>query len=105
MATLHRAKSSELPRAGLGRRCTLESWNEAPPALVPLSRDHHDGRVQALRLRRAAADGDAAARLVAAREFVEFFRRRPASSVETRWLRRESCLRHTSGLRSDSSFR
>jgi hypothetical protein len=29
--------------------------------------------VQAVRLRRAAADGDASARLVAAREFVEFF--------------------------------
>jgi hemerythrin-like domain-containing protein len=44
------------------------------PALIPLSRDHHDGLVQALRLRRAAADGDASARLAAAREFVEFFR-------------------------------
>jgi hemerythrin-like domain-containing protein len=44
------------------------------PALIPLSRDHHDGLVQALRLRRAARDGDAAARLVAASEFVEFFR-------------------------------
>jgi len=30
--------------------------------------------VQALRLRRAAADGDASARLVTARAFVEFFR-------------------------------
>jgi len=30
--------------------------------------------VQAVRLRRAAADGDASARLTAAREFVEFFR-------------------------------
>jgi hypothetical protein len=30
--------------------------------------------VQAVRLRRAAADGDASARLAAAREFVEFFR-------------------------------
>src|SRR6266516_5935006 len=44
------------------------------PALVPLSRDHHNGLVQALRLRRAAAGGDASGRLVAAREFVEFFR-------------------------------
>ena len=44
------------------------------PALIPLSRDHHDGLVQAVRLRRAAADGDASARLVAAREFGEFFR-------------------------------
>ena len=44
------------------------------PALIPLSRDHHHGLVQAVRLRRAAADGDASARLVAAREFVEFFR-------------------------------
>ena len=44
------------------------------PALIPLSRDHHNGLVQALRLRRAARDGDAAARLVAASEFVEFFR-------------------------------
>jgi Hemerythrin HHE cation binding domain len=44
------------------------------PALIPLSRDHHDGLVQAVRPRRAAADGDASARLVAAREFVEFFR-------------------------------
>jgi hemerythrin-like domain-containing protein len=45
------------------------------PALIPLSRDHHDGLVQAVRLlRRAAADGDASARLAAAREFVDFFR-------------------------------
>jgi len=44
------------------------------PALIPLSRDHHDGLVQAVRLRRAAAGGDASARLAAAREFVEFFR-------------------------------
>src|SRR2546422_9730825 len=44
------------------------------PALIPLSRDHHDGLVQAVRLRRAAADGDASARLAEAREFVEFFR-------------------------------
>ena len=44
------------------------------PALIPLSRDHHNGLVQALRLRRAAADGDASARLVVASEFVEFFR-------------------------------
>src|SRR5947208_11376257 len=44
------------------------------PALIPLSRDHHDGLVQAVRLRRAAADGDASAPLAAAREFVEFFR-------------------------------
>ena len=43
------------------------------PALIPLSRDHHDGLVQALRLRRAAAAGDASTRLAAAREFVEFF--------------------------------
>jgi len=124
------------------------------PALIPLSRDHHDGLVQALRLRRAAADGEAWARLAAARAFVEFFRNeervhlrdeeeelfplssgtsrrsllpsarrasntcssrgtlanstspwRPASSIERRWMRRESCLTHTSGLRSDSSFR
>ncbi len=44
------------------------------PALIPLSRDHHNGLVQAVRLRRAAACGDASARLVAAMEFVEFFR-------------------------------
>jgi hypothetical protein len=44
------------------------------PALIPLSRDHHNGLVQAVRLRRAAADGDASARLAAAREFEEFFR-------------------------------
>ena len=44
------------------------------PALIPLSRDHHSGLVQALRLRRAAAGGDASARLAAASEFVEFFR-------------------------------
>src|SRR5206468_3328711 len=44
------------------------------PALIPLSRDHHDGLVQALRLRRAATGGDASARLAAAREFVVFFR-------------------------------
>src|SRR5215218_10023514 len=43
-------------------------------ALIPLSRDHHDGLVQAVGLRRAAADGDASARLAAAREFVKFFR-------------------------------
>ena len=43
-------------------------------ALIPLSRDHHNGLVQASWLRRAAADGDAAAWLAAAREFVEFFR-------------------------------
>src|SRR5436190_13847402 len=42
-------------------------------ALIPLSRDHHDGLVQALRLRRAAAEGDTA-RLKAARKFVDFFR-------------------------------
>ena len=46
------------------------------PALIPLSRDHHDGLVQAVRLRRAAADGDASARLAAAGDFVEFFRNR-----------------------------
>src|SRR5438876_11823783 len=44
------------------------------PALIPLSRDHHAGLVQALRLRRAAADGDASARLAAASNFGEFFR-------------------------------
>jgi hemerythrin-like domain-containing protein len=44
------------------------------PAPIPLSRDHHNGLVQAVRLRRAAADGDASARLAAAREFGEFFR-------------------------------
>ena len=44
------------------------------PALIPLSRDHHGGLVQAVRLRLAAADEDASARLVAAREFGEFFR-------------------------------
>src|SRR5437899_4219361 len=44
------------------------------PGLIPLSRDHHAGLVQAVRLRGAAADGDASARLAAAREFVEFFR-------------------------------
>ena len=44
------------------------------PALIPLSRDHDAGLVQAVRLRRAAAEGDASARLAAAGEFVEFFR-------------------------------
>jgi hemerythrin-like domain-containing protein len=44
------------------------------PALIPLSRDHQNGLVQASRLRHAAAGGDAPARLAAAREFVEFFR-------------------------------
>jgi hemerythrin-like domain-containing protein len=44
------------------------------PALIPLSRDHHDGLVQAVRLRRTAANGDASARLAGAREFVDFFR-------------------------------
>src|SRR5712692_3157791 len=44
------------------------------PALISLSRDHHNGLVQALRLRRAATDGDPSARLAAAREFVVFFR-------------------------------
>src|SRR3989449_7828765 len=44
------------------------------PALIPLSRDHHNGLVQASRLRRAAADGDASARLAAASDFVEFLR-------------------------------
>src|SRR5437899_2187177 len=44
------------------------------PALIPLSRDHHDGLVRAVRLRRAAADGDASARLAAASDFGEFFR-------------------------------
>src|SRR3972149_6134246 len=44
------------------------------PALIPLSHDHHNGLVQAVRLRRAAAGGDASARLTAARDFVEFFR-------------------------------
>src|ERR671910_3535555 len=43
------------------------------PALIPLSRDHHNGLMQGVRLRHAA-DGDASARLAAAREFVEFFR-------------------------------
>jgi hypothetical protein len=43
------------------------------PALIPLSRDI-DGLVQAVRLRRAATDGDASARLAAARDFGEFFR-------------------------------
>src|SRR4029450_966901 len=44
------------------------------PALLPLWRDHHNGLVQAVRLRRAAADGDASARLAAARGFGGFFR-------------------------------
>src|SRR6266571_8554118 len=44
------------------------------PAVIPLSRDHHAGLVQAVRLRHAAGGGDASARLAAAREFVEFFR-------------------------------
>jgi hemerythrin-like domain-containing protein len=44
------------------------------PALIPLLREHHDGLVQAVRLRRAAANEDASARLAVAREFVEFFR-------------------------------
>src|SRR6058998_2005932 len=124
------------------------------PALIPLSLDHHNGLVQALRLRRAAADGDASARLAAAREFVEFFRNEErvhlrdeeeelfplllrhvqsqpallrevrlqhmqlegfartleiavaAGSVERETLHAAGdCLMHTSGLRSDSSFR
>jgi hemerythrin-like domain-containing protein len=41
-------------------------------ALVGLSHDHHHELVQARRLRRAA-DGDAGARLAAAREYVELF--------------------------------
>jgi hemerythrin-like domain-containing protein len=44
------------------------------PALIPLSHDHHHGLVQAVRLRRAAANGDASARLAAATDFGEFFR-------------------------------
>src|SRR5437870_3503492 len=44
------------------------------PALISRSRDHHAGLVQAVRLLRVAADGDASVRLAAAREFVEFFR-------------------------------
>jgi len=44
------------------------------PSLIPLSHDHHNGLVQAVRMRRAATDGDASARLAAARDFMEFFR-------------------------------
>jgi hypothetical protein len=44
-------------------------------ALVPLSHDHHHGLVQALRLRRAAEEPDAGARLAVARVFLEFFSR------------------------------
>ena len=44
------------------------------PALISLSRGHHNGLVQGSRLRRAAGDGDASARLAAAGDFVEFFR-------------------------------
>ena len=44
------------------------------PALIALSHDHHNGLVQAVRLRRTAAGGDASARLAVAREFGEFFR-------------------------------
>jgi hypothetical protein len=44
-------------------------------ALIPVSRDHHTGLVQPVRLRRAAADGDAAARLLRpGNECGEFFR-------------------------------
>jgi len=78
------------------------------PALIPLSRDHHNGLVQTSRLRRAGADGDAAAWLVAAREFVEFFR-----NEERDHLRDEeegtsaggSCERITGmGLRQEDFF-
>jgi hemerythrin-like domain-containing protein len=43
-------------------------------ALIPLSHDHHQGLVQALRLQRAAAGGDAIAQTAAASEFLKFFR-------------------------------
>jgi hemerythrin-like domain-containing protein len=48
------------------------------PALIPLSHDHHHGLVQARRLRRAADDGDASARLRAASGFAAFFARETA---------------------------
>jgi hypothetical protein len=66
-------------------------------ALIPLSRDHHDGLVQAVRLRRAAADGNASARLAAAREFVEFFRN---EGVSTFGMRKKSSSRFSSGTSS-----
>jgi hemerythrin len=44
------------------------------PALVPFSRDHHHGLVQA-RWLRLAADGDEKERRAAATAFVEFFER------------------------------
>jgi hypothetical protein len=56
-------------------------------ALIPLSRDHHDGLVQAVRLRRAAANGGASARLAAAREFVEFFRNEELFPLFLRYVR------------------
>src|SRR5215211_5246394 len=64
----------ELPEHGRDDAVPSSRGMKRHPALIPLSRDHHDGLVQALRLRRTAADGDASARLAAAREFVEFFR-------------------------------
>jgi hypothetical protein len=66
--------TSELPEHGRDDAVPSSRGMKRHPALIPLSRDHHDGLVQAVRLRRAAADGDASARLAAAREFVEFFR-------------------------------
>jgi hemerythrin-like domain-containing protein len=68
------SRTSELPEHGWDDAVPSSRRMKRHPALIPLSRDHHDGLVQAVRLRRAAADGDASARLVAAREFVEFFR-------------------------------
>jgi hypothetical protein len=64
------------------------------PALIPLSRDHHSGLVQAVWLRRAAADGDASVRLAAAREFVEFFR---YEELSTFGMRKKGSSRYSSG--------
>src|SRR5712691_10461507 len=69
------------------------------PTLIPLSRDHHDGLVQTVRLRRAAADGDASARLAAAREFVEFFRNEERVHLRER---KKSSSRFSSGTSSRS---
>jgi hypothetical protein len=55
--------------------------------------------VQAVRLRRAAAKGDASARLAAVREFVEFFRNEERVYLR---MRRKSSSRLSSGTSSGS---
>jgi hypothetical protein len=67
-------RAVELPEHGPDDAAPLSPGMKRHPALIPLSHDHHAGLVQAVRLRRAATDGDASARLAAARDFGEFFR-------------------------------